>query len=260
MIIELFGPPGVGKTSFAGALAAQLRERGRHVDLVLSYRPSEYPLTFRADRAARLGIPAALRRLTRPMVESFAAGHSMSSCEAHAMAELMRVLVPKNFIWSLRLRQYLLRLSRNRRAAELAAHITLFDQGFVQAVYTLALQARAVDRERLRLALDAVPLPDLLVRIDASIEILGARLVERRNRQGRVERLFDLDVATNLGSVWVFDQLHELLQARGQRVVCVASADRQSLSDGIGKVEAVTIETHGRVPVAPAGRRDGVRW
>ncbi|MEO8317448.1 MAG: AAA family ATPase, partial [Bradyrhizobium sp.] len=35
MIIELFGPQGVGKTTFARALAAQLQERHQTVDLVL---------------------------------------------------------------------------------------------------------------------------------------------------------------------------------------------------------------------------------
>jgi adenylate kinase family enzyme len=41
MIIELFGPPGAGKTTFARALAARLRERGHTVDLILSQRPAE---------------------------------------------------------------------------------------------------------------------------------------------------------------------------------------------------------------------------
>jgi len=261
MIIELFGPPGVGKTTFACTLAARLRARNRPVKLVLSYRPSEVPRTFCADHAARLGIAAALRRVVRPMVETLAAvGHSASAWEAHAIADLVRVLVPRNVISSLRLRQYVLRLARNWRAAELAAGITLFDQGFVQAVYTLALQARAADRERIGLALDAVPLPDLLVRIDAPPETVGARLVERRNRQGRIERLFDLDVATNLGSMWIFEQLYELLQTRGRRVIRVASDNRQSLFEGIAKVEAIAIGTHGGVTLAPAGERAEVYW
>ena len=41
MIIELFGPPGSGKTTFARSLAARLRERGHTVDLILSHRPAE---------------------------------------------------------------------------------------------------------------------------------------------------------------------------------------------------------------------------
>ena len=36
MIIEIFGPPGVGKTTFSHLLAERLRDRGYTVDLVLT--------------------------------------------------------------------------------------------------------------------------------------------------------------------------------------------------------------------------------
>ena len=41
MIVEIFGPQGVGKTTFARALAAELQNQHQNVDLVLSYRPAE---------------------------------------------------------------------------------------------------------------------------------------------------------------------------------------------------------------------------
>jgi len=40
MIIEFFGPPGSGKTTFAHALAQQLRGKGYHAKVALSYKPS----------------------------------------------------------------------------------------------------------------------------------------------------------------------------------------------------------------------------
>jgi thymidylate kinase len=257
MIVELFGPPGVGKTTLAGALADRLRERGHGVKLVLSYRPAEYALASRAEGLARLHIPA-LRRLVRPLVESFAAaGHSAESREARAAAEMIRLLAPRNIVRSLKLRQYVLRLSRTWGGAALCGDIVLFDQGFIQAVCTFALVARAADPERIALALDAVPEPDLVVRLDAPLSILETRLAERRHRQSKIEQLLDLDAATNLGSVWIFDQMHELLRARGRPVICVDSTDQRSLGKGLEKVERKMRRSPGIEPAGSSARRDG---
>ena len=41
MIVELFGPPGMGKTTFAAALTQGMREHGCPIEPVVSYRPAE---------------------------------------------------------------------------------------------------------------------------------------------------------------------------------------------------------------------------
>ena len=180
------------------------------------------------------------------MVECIAAaGHSADPGEPDAAAELRRVLAPRSAVHSLRVRQYLLRLSRTWREAAPTGDIVLFDQGFVQAVYTLALLARAADRERIGLALAVLPEADLLVRLDAPLEILEARLAGRRRRQGRFEQLFD--AWTNLGSFWIFDQLYELLRARNRPVTCVDGADRRSLGEGVDSIEAIVLGIRGNV-------------
>jgi hypothetical protein len=248
MIIELFGPPGVGKTTLASALGERLRERGRDIKLVLSYRPSEAPRAAPGG-SLRPCIPAALSRLVRPMVECFAAaGHFAEPGERDATAELMRLLAPRNIVQSLRLRQYLLRLSRTWRNAAQAADIVLLDQGFVQALHTFVLLARVADRERLGLALGTLPEADLLVRLDAPLPVLEARLAGRRRRQGKIEQLFD--AWTNLQSLWVFDQLYELLRARNRPVTRVDTADRHSLGVGVDRLESIILGIHGGVRAA----------
>lgn len=250
MIIELFGPPGVGKTTFACALAARLRERGRTVKLVLSYRPTEQSIDP-LKGPVRLRTTATVRRLIRPVVELLAMSSHLrgNSCEVSTAANLMKILPSKDFVWSLRLRQYILRLSRSWNRASPATHIAIFDQGFVQTVCSLALLGEAPDGERVALALDAIPQSDILIRLDAPQEVLKARLAERERRQSKNERLFELDLKTNLESVRIIDHLHELLKKRGRPVSCFNCADRHSLCEAVNRIErevVAMLSTHHR--------------
>jgi hypothetical protein len=112
-----------------------------------------------------------------------------------------------------------------------------FDQGFVQAVSSAAVVAGNINPAQIGFALDAVPQADVLVRLNAPREILEKRLTERRDRQGRIERLFD--TWANLDSIRIFDQLHELLRARGREVACVDSSGHRGLQQGAELVETL---------------------
>jgi hypothetical protein len=168
----------------------------------------------------------------------------------------MRLLPTRNVVQWLRVRQYLLRLSRTSCGAALTGDIVLFDQGFVQAVYTSAHVAQVTDPERIGLALDAVPEADLLIRLHTPRQILESRLAERRRHQGRIEQL--LDAWTDLGSGWMFDQLHELLRARGRRVTCLETTDQLSLARGVDEVEGVVLEAGGEVWPRSGAAQKGV--
>jgi thymidylate kinase len=241
MIIEFFGPPCAGKTTFAAALTEKLRELGGDAKLVLSYRPSEHrACSVMAGSAAHLRLPPGLARLIRPIVELIAATHSAvepkGSCVAAALAPLR--LSPTLF-HSLKVRQYLLRLSRTWHSSMAARDIVVFDQGFIQAIYSCALLARQPDQELISQALDAVPQADLLVRVHTPLETLEARLAQRRQHQGRIERF--LDASANLGSLHIFEQIEEALRARGRPLAHVNSGDQRSLGELIEWVEAGSV-------------------
>lgn len=235
MVIELFGPPGAGKTTFAHALAAQLRKHGHAVDLVVSYRPIERlscPDSCVAVPSRHL-TTAAIRRLARPVVEMLTlVRHPFAnSRDIGTAANLMRILPPKNLIWSIRMRQYISRFSHSWYQASAADHIVLFDQAYVQAVCSLAILSDVADATGLARALDVAPKADLLIRLSAPPDVLKTRLNERRSQQGLIERLFEFDLKRNLQSIEIIDRLHDLLRRNGRPVACACSLDPHSLRE-----------------------------
>jgi thymidylate kinase len=250
MIIELFGPQGVGKTTFARALSAELRERHQIVDLVLSYRPAE---RLRPDPSINHPAPdratAVAIRLMRPVVEllTMTRHPSAYSYDVNTTSNLLRILPPKTLLSSIRLSQYILRLSRSWHRASESNHIALFDQAFVQAVCSLVLFSRAADETSIARALDVIPRPDMLIQLGAPPNILGARLRDRRRLQSLIERMLEIDPKVNIEAIRVFGQLHDLLRRRGQAVIRVNSSDLRSLADAANRTaEQVTAELRTR--------------
>lgn len=244
MIIEFYGPPSSGKTTLCHALDTRLRERGVQVEFALSSRPAEGSDPSAQSRAGRLAIGHAARRIARPMLELLTAGRAMfgKSTEAVLTADLLKLLPPKGVLWSLRLRRYIWRRAQSWNRGRRAGRIVIFDQAFVQVIYSLAALSGRVEEERLARALDVVPMPDLLVRLTAPPETLSARLIDRRRGQGTIERMLEVDPQANLRSLGIIDALHDLLRQRGQAMISVRSADRQGLDDAVRLLAEVVID------------------
>ena len=150
---------------------------------------------------------------------------------------LVRLLPPTNILASIKNGQYILRLSHVWYEEFRAAHTALFDQAFVQAVCSLALLARVENDTPIADALDYAPKSDLLIRLEAPLELLKARLHDRRRLQSAVEQLLEPDLETSLASVPMIDHLHNLLLRRGRSVLSASSFDQHSLDESVNMIE-----------------------
>ena len=239
MIIELFGPPAAGKTTFARALAARLREGGHPVELMLSYRPSENGDPLATGPASPLPM-AVMRRFTRPAIEFlWTAGHMPGETgRTDTAAALLGILTPRSLLWSGRLRQYITRLDVAWRRAAQSKRTVIVDQGFVQAVCSLILLGRSPQPDLARQALTLIPRADLLIRLAAPREVLRARLEARRQSQSWMEKLLELDTETNLSSIEIVETLTTMLEQQGQHVATIdrdgERAPPASMIDAIG--------------------------
>jgi thymidylate kinase len=243
MIVEIFGPPGVGKTTFAIALAERLRQRGVDVALAVSYRPAEVTPALHAPVRVDRATPVVVRRLTRPVLELFATASAPSMpCEADRAATLLRLLPPTSTLWRLRLRQYIRRLSRSWDTPGHPGPCIICDQAFVQLVCSLVLLTDRASPDRIVQALRSIPHPDLLIHLQAPREILQARLIERDRRQSVLERLLEFDLATNLRSVEVLEEIDLLLTEQGRSIIRLASTDTPALGHALAQIAGIVME------------------
>ena len=238
MIIELFGPPAVGKTTLAHALATELEKNGFGIQLIMSSRPAERGSIQVGSTRALLWWRTALAAPLSRAAKVVSAGPVLlaGARSDELTASLMDLLPPRTLLWSVRYRRFLFFLSRSWMRASTSDRIVIFDQGFLTALCSMALLARHVDRSVIVRGLALIPRPNLLVRLDAPREILEARLRARLGRQGAVERLFELDLQTSLQQIDTTNDVAQTLEEQGGHMIHVTSLDRGLLEQAVDRI------------------------
>lgn len=241
MIVETFGPPGAGKTTFSRALALRLRNRGYTVDLVLTLP------RLKSELLSRGGLLPAIVRITNALylTLSLLFRPRLNAQGLRLAQDLLRLMPPKSPVWWIRLSQYILRFCCVWKSSHRTDHIVLFDQGFVQAVCTLALFSEA-DHKTITQAIRMRSEPDVLIRFDAPTDILERRLQQRLSNRSYVERWFEPDVEVFLRAKPITDYVGRLLTAENHRMICVNSLDQTAMLKALDEVEKEILARSGR--------------
>ncbi|TPK83960.1 MULTISPECIES: oligosaccharide flippase family protein [unclassified Mesorhizobium] len=253
MIIEFFGSPGSGKTTFAHALAEQLRGKGYHAKVALSYKPGTRAGSFDLGIFLFVSrIVSAIFSTARILISSKGRPNDLS-----ISLSLVRLIPPKRRIWRARIWQYILHLSRRWSRAKQSSEIIIFDQGYVQAIGSLAAFNGSADHATLAKALSLAPPADLTVRLVVPSAVVENRLRRRMEREPPAERIFEADMNVNMRSLGVFESINDLLAISGRKVISVENADGRSKFNSICKVEKQIISALSRTDkeVAAGGQR-----
>ncbi len=250
MIIELFGPPGAGKTVFAHALARRLRGQGYATEVVLSHKPS------RRTRSVDLGIFMFVFRV-------FAAIFSTAKLFVYTpdlikyistASSMIKQIQPRKLIWKARIWQKIVNLSYRWDQARQSKEITIFDQGYVQAVASLTIFRGCADSISIARALKVTPAADFTFRVVLPRSAVEARLLERIRHEAPAERILEADFDANMRSFGVFQNIDDILVASGRKTVSVETLDDRSLSESVQRVSRKIISeiVHDRViPMRP---------
>jgi GTPase SAR1 family protein len=251
MIVELIGAPGVGKTTLARKLSERLKKRQIPVELWLSYRPAEAlnreGVTL---EAAPYGPSAVVRRVARPAYEMLKVASSTfgHSPDAAISQKLIDILKPAGVLTPALLRQYLRRLSFAWLSAAQASRITLFDQGFAQAICSLAIVSSNRSEWHIENALRETPAAHLFIRLTASDDVITKRLRARERRQSRLERLLERDLDTNLRMARVVDAVYEGLLRLGRPTISVETHNYTALDHALALLDSEITELYQNLP------------
>ena len=217
-IVELVGPSGSGKSTLARAIVAAFPA----ARLVASARPAE------DVRDGRFQLPPAMARAIK-LVSLVPRPFGAVAEDDTAVRLLLSLLPTSSRLWRLRYRRYLADLTTILRRERAAGGVAVLDQGFINAVGTLASFGRGAGKETLARALEMAPRPDLIVQIEAPRDVIAGRLRSRLGAQSPAERLFEPSIPETLRQINVFGALGPILDDIGIPSIQVSCPDRGAL-------------------------------
>lgn len=220
MIVEFLGIPGSGKSTLAHLVAACFEDQGYPVRLPRAY-----------NRAAWARLLIWIQKFIK--VCRFAI---TDPNEFHNTLHILRLLPQKDILSFLRMLQYCLYLlSIRQKCKDGGSDIFIFDQGFAQLIYSLALFSDQTEDETLARVMRMLPKPDVVIALHVPAGTLLGRL-DKRKRKGRLEREIRSSSQAIQDSIYLVTKIDSILSKSGVHVLHYDEHESTSISQATDDV------------------------